>query len=149
MSSIFQFMGGARATKSIVNYFSSSGWTPVQAQVPGGRSISSGALTAGTLKTLLSVAGAGVLNGAALTTIDSAARTIRLRVTVDGTVVFDSTSASSSATSAGCLVGAGTTTSGQPIAGSPIRFMTSLVVEVASSLTETDKLQLSYMLTGE
>lgn len=148
MSSIFQFMGGARATKSIVNAFSASGWTPVAVNVNGGRLLLSGALTAATLKTMLTVTGAGEVSSLALTAVDSTTRTLRLRVSVDGVVAFDSTSVAASAAGNGCVIGAGVGGSGVIFSGSPIRFLTSLVVEVASSVTETDKLQLAYVLNG-
>ena len=148
MSSIFQFMGGARATKSIVNGFSSNGWTPVAVSVSGGRTLLSGALTAATLKTLLSVSGAGEASSLALTCLDNSNRTLRLRVLVDGVTAFDSTSANVSASGLGCVIGFGVGGSGVIFNGSPIRFLTSLEVQVASSLTETDKLQLVYQLSG-
>ena len=148
MSSIFQFMGGGRATKSIVNGFSSSGWTPVLVSVSGGRTLLSGALTAATLKTLLSVSGAGEASSLALTCLDNSSRTLRLRVVVDGVTVFDSTSSSTSAAGGGCVIGAGVGGAGVVFNSSSIRFLTSLEVQVASSLTETDKLQLAYQLSG-
>ena len=148
MSTLSQFMGGARATKSIVNGFSSSGWTPVLVSVSGGRNLLSGALTAATLKTLLSVSGAGEAASLALTGVDSSARTLRLRVVVDGVPVFDSTSTSASTAGTGCLIGAGVGSTNVVFNGSSIRFLTSLEVQVASSLTETDKLQLAYQLSG-
>lgn len=148
MSSIFQFMGGARATKSIVNGFSTSGWTPVTVYAQSARGLLSGALTAGTLKTLLSVSGAGEVSSLALKTIDASSRTLRLRVVVDGVVAFDSTSAAVAQADAGCVIGDGVGAPGVIFSGSPIRFLTSLVVEVASSVTETDKLRLAYVLNG-
>lgn len=147
MSSIFQFMGGARATKSIVNAFSTSGWTPTAVSAPGSRLLLSGATTASTLKTLLTVAGAGSVSSLALSTTDPTTRTLRLRITVDGVVAFDSTSIAAGSGGVGCLVGAGLVGSSAAL-GEPIRFLTSLVVEVASSVTETDKLQLAYALQG-
>lgn len=148
MSSIFQFMGGARATKSIVNAFSTSGWTPVAVTVHSGRLLLSGAMTAATLKTLLTVTGAGEVSSLALTTLEAGSRTLRLRVLVDGVVAFDSTSVSAGISGVGCVIGAGVGDAGIVFSGSPIRFLTSLEVQVASSVTETDKLQLAYVLNG-
>ena len=99
----------------------------------------SGACTAGAWKTVLSVTGSRVrLNALLMTFLDATARTGRLRITLDGVVVFDNT-----ATNAG---GSNHLAVGQIVVGSansvlfhPVDANTSVLVEYQGSLTETDK----------
>lgn len=151
MSSLSQFIGGNLPPTAIVNGFSTDGYTvPVADFVTnriahGIKSILSGALTAATLKTLLSITGGGVLKYCGLAAVDATSRTLRLRITIDGTVVFDSTSAASTIANAGChAVGSHQFVTATAGAGTRdrISFATSLLIEVASSLSETDKLSL-------
>jgi hypothetical protein len=142
MSTLSQF-GGNRATKSIVNAFSDSGWAGVSVSNPG-RTIASGSLTANTLKTILTVTGAGTFHGLSFRTANVTSRTIRIRITLDGVVVFDSTSAAISTGTTGAIL---TGSSAYPV--SPISFNTSAVVEIASSLTETDGISMIYVLEGK
>lgn len=143
MSNLNQFLSGvmSRSPKSIVNGISTTGWTPypiLLSQSPT-KEILSGALTAATLATLLTVTGAGVLYIASIYTKDATARTLRLQITIDGIVVFDSTSASLTlADQGGHAVGGGGTAYGQ--VGAAVPFNASLVIKVASSLTETNKI---------
>jgi len=144
MSKYSQF-GGNRATTSIVNAWSSSaaaaGLTNVNAL--GGspaRAVLSGSMTSATYKTLLSVTGAGECSLLALYTADTTSRTLGLRITVDGVVVATMTTAAIVAANSGLLHAAGLY-GGPP----PIRFNASLLVEALSSVTETDKLTLSYL----
>ena len=150
MSTYSQFTGGAPTT-SIVNFYSSGGVSSGSALSSGtasnSRSVLSGALTANALKTLLTVTGGGEVPLLFVSTQDATSRTLRVRVTVDGAVVFDATSSAIAASNQGTVV------MGQPVstsylaAVSPgIRFNSSLVVEAASSLSETDKVLLAYQL---
>lgn len=141
--------GGAQATTSIVNAHSSGGTatsTSVAAAVTNGlKEVQSGALTANTLATVLSVSGAGAIPALTAYTLDATARTVRLKVTVDGTSVFDATSSSITSSGAG-IFAAGYSSSGLVQFGEPIVFTSSLLVEVASSLTETNKVAIGYVL---
>lgn len=141
--------GALRATSSVINAHSSGGTSQTFNVAINARALLSGAMTAGTLSTLLNVpSGAGRMPLCALSTNDSTARTARLRITVDGVVVFDATSASMSGTGVG-IFAAGYNPGSNTISPSdPIVYTRSLKVEAASSLTETDKLTLFYMLQG-
>lgn len=106
----------------------------------------SGATTANTLKTLVTHTGAGCLNFVALGTVDATARTIRAKVTIDSVVVLDVTSTSINTAGGGIMpVGSlagyfdGTYNQGSAIPAK-LAYNTSLLVEYASSLTETDKI---------
>lgn len=147
MSTLSQF-GGTRATRSITNICSPGGVNAF-ANCAGGRNLLSGALTAATLKTLLSVSGSGEFHFLGAYAADTTSRTIRLKVTLDGVVVFDATTGAITTTNSGVLA-AGSYISGSSQAnpGPPIRFSASALIEVASSLTETDKVGLSYILHG-
>lgn len=108
----------------------------------------SGAMTANTLKTLLSVTGAGTLNFAGIFANDATSRTMRVKVTIDGVVVVDpGMSPSINVAGLGIVpVGAlagyydGTYYRASAIPAK-LSFNSSLLVQYASSLSETDKIQ--------
>ena len=143
MSTLSQFSGGA-ATRSIVNFFSSGGTIAgglgAGANV-GTREVLSGALTANTLQTVVSISVGGQIPYLAAYSKNPTSRTIRLVVICDGVTVFDATSSTISGTATG-IMAAGTT--GGPT--NPIRFNSSCVIRVASSLTETDNVGIAYSL---
>ena len=142
--------GGDGPVTSINNYFSagsvSQDGIPVPPHSLNVKETLSGALTAGTLATALSITGRGVARFIASKTKDATARTIRLKVTVDGTSVFDATTNSMSASNKGIIAVGGVATGGSSsdtggVYGE-LKFNTSLLVEHASSPTETDKISL-------
>jgi hypothetical protein len=150
MSTLSQFVGGAPTT-SIVNAVSGGGVTTtvaIQASTSSNtKAVLSGALTANTLATALSVTGGGEVPFLSAYAIDATARTIRCVVTVDGVSVFDATSASISTTNHGLLVmGWVGASSALGNSGAPLRFNASLLVQIASDLTETDKVAIAYTL---
>lgn len=131
-------------TKSIVNAFSTSGWASFAINNDAtAKAIASGALTAATLATVLSVTGAGEMNYLTIKSGDATVRTMRIQVICDGVTVFDSTSASAAHNGeSGIVIGAIVDIGAQVTyteSGDGIRWNTSLLVKVASSLTETDK----------
>lgn len=149
MSTLSQFSGGSPTT-SIVNFYSSGGVNSEQqvgaSAVNGAREVLSGALTAATLATALAVTGAGEVPALSIFTKNSTSRTLRLRVTVDGTVVFDSTSNAITSSGYGMVAVGTAETAGMRPAPSPIKFNASLLVEIASSLSETDLIAIAYIL---
>lgn len=151
MSVFTQFAGGA-ATTSITNAYSAggvnSGTSLVGAGLGGGKEILSGALTANTLATPAgcSISGSGEVPWLSAQTKDVTARTIRLKVTVDGVVVFDSTSNSISASGYGVIAVGSLVGTNSDVSGAPIRFNSSLLIQVASSLTETDKVSVGLVM---
>lgn len=106
--------------------------------------VSSGAMTAGVYKNVLTVSGSGVLNFAAFGSIGGP-RTISLRITIDGTVVYSATTSSGNERG---LVGAGAliweTSTYASVALDQIPFNTSLVIDVASSDTTGGDIALAY-----
>lgn len=112
------------------------------------KTVTSGSTTAGVLKTVLSLSGSGVISFLAMASANSTSRTHRLKVTLDGVVIFDATTAATANTTfvfsaIGCVVNA--------VAGSysapnfePLSFNTSLLIEYADSLSETDGAYLAY-----
>lgn len=142
MSTSSQFSGGVKTPKVIVNKYSVAGVTPVVFNgVSSAKQVLSGALTANTLATALSITGAGELNIVGVAAVDATSRTLRLKVTLDGTSAFDCTSASN-AIADRAIVAIGTVAAGSTIPWVPqkVQFKSSCLVEIASSLTETDKL---------
>ena len=147
MSNLNQFLSGvhSRSPTSIIRSCSVAGWTKealgdVNATT-GAKIIASGALTAATLATILTVTGGGVLEFLSIITAagDATARTMRLQLTIDGVAAWDYTSASSSSwaqNDGAVIVGSAARVATGSVA---VPFNTSLVIKVASSVTETDK----------
>lgn len=151
MSTLSQF-GGSAPTRSIVNAFSSGGVSAVTAPGPisYAREVLSGALTANTLKTVLSVTQGGQCPFLTAYTKNATSRTVRLVVKVDGVTVFDATSNTLTATSRGLLAAGSLGWDGSNNTmrqGHAIRWNGSLEVQVASTLTETDNVAIAYELT--
>lgn len=148
MSSLSQFTGGRNNVASIVNSFSSGTPTPRALDVgvggfnSGASNLTSGALTAATLATVLSVTGRGTLNFCAAKSGDTTSRTIRLKVTIDGRSIFDSTTSAITVTGHGLIAVGNIASSATPssVIFQPIPFSTSCLVQIASSLSETDKI---------
>ena len=101
-----------------------------------------GALTANTLTTALSLTGQGAISLLGAAGVDVTSRTHRLKVTLDGTVIYDATSGAFTSTGAVLMaIGAFTpnaSTFASPLY-EPLTFNSSLLVEYASSVTETAK----------
>jgi hypothetical protein len=149
MSTLSQFAGGLRATRQVINQYAVAGFAGTFVEVTGARSLLSGALTANTLKSILTVTGAGQISGLGIAVENATSRTIRLRLVVDGVAAFDFTSAAIATTSNGCLIGSGrNSVSGEPVAAPPIVFLQSLDVQIASSLSESDSITTQYILHG-
>ena len=150
MSTLTQFAGGG-ATTSVVNYYS-SGSVQSPSNIAGhstinAKAVVSGGLTANVLAELLSVTGAGEVPWLCAFTNDTTSRTVRIKVTVDGVSVFDATSSAITTSGIGTVVvGHSPSTNYHTQAPAPLRFNQSLLVEVASSLGETGKVSIAYVL---
>ena len=139
MSNLSQFFGGNKPPKALVNYATSgvAGYTSTY-----GQSTLSGALTAATLKEVLNVSGSGVVNYVAAFVADATSRTLSVKVIVDGITVADIRSGAITTSLYGLIaVGAG----GSSTTIDHLTFNTSLVVQIASSLSETDKITTNIM----
>ncbi len=145
--------GANNTTRQIVNSNATAGFTPLNISIDAatsftGKEVLSGALTANTLATVLSLTGPGEVPLLTSYTKDTTARTVRTVVIVDGVTVFDFTSASIGVANRGAIV-AGELADHSGVfyvtQGNPIRFSVSLVVKQASNLTETDKIALAYI----
>lgn len=150
MSSLSQF-GGSHVVISVVNGSSSGGvLRDLTTAAVIAKSILSGALTATVLATALNIAGRGALNFAAVAAVNATSRTMRLRITLDSVVVFDATSSVCTTTDSG-IVGVGAFNYAAGPANPLLQqapFQSSCLVEIASSLTETNfvKALLNYEL---
>lgn len=137
------------ATGQIVNSMSAGGVISSVNVAGGGigRQLLSGVLAPNTPKVMLSVVGRGEVPLLSLTSVDSSNRTIRLIVVVDGQASpsFDAAYSGPTAPNLG-LVAAGHVVGSSFSPGNPIRFNQSLLVSIASSVAETDKLALNYLL---
>lgn len=112
------------------------------------KTVTSGSTTAGVLKTVLSLSGTGVISFLAMGSADSTSRTHRLKVTLDGVVIFDATTAATANTTfvfsaIGCVVNTAASTHSAPNF-EPLSFNTSLLIEYADSLSETGGAYLAY-----
>lgn len=135
---------------SIVNYFSGGGVSAalalnngVGAKLVNAASILSGALTANTLATVIDHTGAGVVRFLAAETTDGTSRTVRMKVTIDGNVAFDATTNAITSAYSGLVAVGGAHAFSVDYNGwihGYHEYDTSLKVEIASSLTETNKI---------
>jgi hypothetical protein len=152
-STMFPSSQGTRRTTAIVNAVSTAGYTASTIDAdPMAVASLSGALTANTLKTMLDITTTGGrMPFLAIASTDATARTLRIVLTVDGVPVYDVTSASFSANNTGaCLAGkARNETSGRYNFSPDIVWTTSIKVEIASSLTETNKFTAYWMYNTE
>ena len=150
MSNLSQFASGvqSRSPISIIQFNSTTGYTAGDTVSiagsglngrQGAKEILSGALTAATLATALSLTGGGILSFLTIFSVDATARTLRMQITIDGTVCFDSTSASLSSANTGSLIIGSISDTGYAV-DREIPFNSSLVIKIASSLTETNKI---------
>lgn len=153
MSSISQFLGGSGIRpKGLFNGASvgGNGWENTVAINSASRGLppthvafgTTGALTANTLVTALSLSGQGAISLLGCAGVDVTSRTHRLKVTLDGTVIFDATS-NAFTTAGGCHMAIGGFIPNASTFATPIfeqlTFNSSLLVEYASSVTETAK----------
>ena len=142
MSNLSSFLGGEKTPTSVVNGYSTNGWATTSfGSTIWAKSVLTGACTAATLKTILSITGAGQLNFVGIRTGDATARTVRVRITLDGVVAIDTTSASISTSGVGApilgMIDPSASPNGWP--AQTASFASSCLIEFASSLTETDK----------
>lgn len=110
--------------------------------------VASGACTANTLKTILSLSGKGVLSLLGVESGDPTSRTHRIKITLDGVVVFDGTTAATTNTTTAFMVIGSVNylvaSVGAVVTYEPLAFNSSLLIEYASSLSETDKAYFGY-----
>lgn len=149
-----QFIGGRRPPTSIVNGYSSGGvqsGNSIRSDIAGNstaKRILSGALTATVYKEILAITGAGDLKLLTAMTVNATARTIGLKVVIDGATVFDAVSSSISASDIGLVAIGHKTNIASDFSLDSIPFNVSLSVQVKSSLSETDfvAIETSYIL---
>jgi hypothetical protein len=152
MSNLRDFIGGGnRPPKTIINGFNvaTAALIPMALSGTPGKPLKlvlSGSMIAATLKTALSLTGSGVINWLSLMGNDATTRTFRMKITIDGVVVFDPGVSASGGTSGILPIGLYSegSTSFPSIGFQPTNFNSSLLVEIASSLTETDKMTFGY-----
>lgn len=148
MTTLSQFSSSGRHLASIVNRDSAGSTQTIAvdyAGPPSGcKAYASSSVAANALQDMLSITGRGVLNFVAAHTNDTTSRTVRLKITVDGTSVFDATSSAittsgNGVVGIGCVVGAATTPC--VVVFQPVRFYASCLVQIASSvLNDTTKI---------
>lgn len=147
MSNLSQFFGGGGVKPTSIDAPMTQVSAPTSAGFFRTTNVNSGACTLNTLKTVLSVTGKGALTRLWLASVDTTSRTHRMKVTIDGVVVFDKTS-SAVVSSAPIPIHGDTTlgsgANGPLIEGTPLIFDASLLIEYATSISETDKTQIGY-----
>lgn len=140
MSSSAQFLGGARVTSlpgSLQSWVTGGGLSVIGPCV----ATASGSMSAGAWKTLVQVTGSGgALRLLMARTTNATSKTLSYRITRDGVEIFNSQSPSIAQTSAGLAVYGGVygSTNFAVGDGPELIFDNSLLVEVKSSVTETD-----------
>lgn len=115
-------------------------------QTSKAKSIASGVCAAGVLTPILNLAGRGAISFLAYESLDTTVRTHRVKITLDGVVIFDGTTANnakvvrtSTDIIGNVLWGSAATVLPLGINEMPILFNSSFLVEYASSLNETNK----------
>lgn len=130
------FKGANGPVASIINAFSAGGVSTSSLAAGSGAlavtAASAYSATPGTLQSVISHTGRGRLNALNIYATNVTPRTLRLKLTIDGTVVFDATSNSVSASGSGMFVVGVLTTS--TVIYQPIDYQESLLIEVASSV---------------
>jgi hypothetical protein len=138
------FPSSAGPVSVITNYYSGGGVnTSVSIAADndnGSKEILSGALTANTLATVYTKTGRGRINLLTAYTKDTTARTVRCRITIDGAVAYDATTNSISSSGHGQIAIGNIAANADATVYQPIDYQTSILIQVASSLTETDKI---------
>ncbi len=108
-------------------------------------SVQSGAMTSGVPKNILTVNGRGRLLLAAVRAVDATARTLTPDIKIDGVSILSPALVFGAADSGCDLVGVSYYTSDSGLGlWEPIDFQSSLVIDLTSSLTETDKATVHY-----
>jgi len=118
----------------------------------GVKTLITGAQTASVLSTALNLSGKGSIDFLMLTSIDSFSKTHRVVVTLDGVVVFDSTSSAVGSTSVffpiiGAVAVCDASQNNYSVVGYPLIFDRSLLIQYASSITETNKTRINVRYT--
>ncbi len=152
MSTLSQFSGGnGVAPKAIINRQSATSVAQFAGmnnlEIDSAKKVVTGALTANTLATVLSLTGSsGMVTWLRCYSVDATSRSHQVKVTIDGTVVFDATSTAASATGSGVQVIGDVSYIGLIPAGhsEQIPYNSSFLVEYASSVSETNKTTFSY-----
>ena len=144
MSALSQFAGGSRTPRAIINRTSTTGATADTLDFAAGfniRQTTSGTLSAATLVDVLNITGSGELNFAACAGVDATSRTHRFKLTLDGVVVYDATTAATAALRTGIMLVGGMSSAASTPAMyvEKITFNVSCRLEYASSLGETAK----------
>lgn len=156
MSSLSQFVGGGAAPhptgllngassfRTVVNATPNvlqAAWAPV-------KTVLSGTTVAGVLKTVLSLSGSGVFSFLAVENADTTSRTHRIKITLDGVVIFDATTGAVTSVSNDYLVvGVMTNVAASThsvITFEPLSFNSSLLIEYACSLSESNGTYIGY-----
>jgi hypothetical protein len=148
MSVSSQFSGGANVPKALINAFSAGGRkaqiTNLAGETPV-KVVATGALTAGVLSTVLSLTGKGSVCFLGCVGADTTSRTHRLKVTIDGVVVFDATSSACTATYQGVTIIGHAGPTSNDFSYLDTAYNQSFLVEYASSLTETAMTNIGYL----
>jgi len=129
--------------KKLYNAYSTNGASlQILNNPPPGTLVISGGQTANVLQTILSVTGSGTISylQVALSNQFASGLNMRCQLTLDGVIVFDSTSANTTTSSQGYLYGmdiigltTGSTAGGLNMALEPITFQKSMSIAVCSS----------------
>lgn len=141
--------GALKSTRAVINKYGIASTAGVSVN-SNGQAIAtlSGAMTLNTLKSFLNVSGTGgEMPLLTVRTNDATARTIRVKLTIDG-VVYDFTSASIAVSGTGVIL-AGSNSSANPSFTPSIKWKSTFVIEIASSVTETDKLTIEWIYNTE
>lgn len=128
---------------SIINSFSDGGNKSIWASInTHGKQYLSGALTADIYKSVFSATGKGLINYAAVASIDATSRSLGLKIIIDGnpTPAFEAISSAVNSANGG-FPAIGLNYGGE-VHPQPVPYEKSIEIQVSSTITETDKVAL-------
>lgn len=140
-SQFFGASGGLLKVPTSVKALRVSGYVDASALVAANTAdwTNAGAMTANTYKTAISLTGAGDVAFFAVKTNDTTSRSISVRVTLDGVDVREIGPVAVATIAGLALVPIGAIAGAVPVMR-PVPYTSSCLIEIKSSLSETDKL---------
>jgi hypothetical protein len=143
MSNLSDYYFDNSSPSLIVNYASDGGTHKANMPSKAGKSFLSGSLTAGVLTSnFFTISGAGAISYLAIKS-SASSLTARLKLTIDGTAVFDATSDTLTFVNHGFhAIGNNNASASDAPVYDKIYFNQSVVVDIASSVTGTNGLTL-------
>lgn len=134
MSMLSQFVGGNRPVKALTAEILSGPWV-IPSSIGGARQGDVTCAVASTLYTVVSVSGAGALGFFSIRSKSTTSQAQRVKITLDGVVIYDQTGGASVTNLAGFIILGSVASDGATYRAitHKLSFTSSLLIEVSSS----------------